>query len=422
MSIFNGLAAVEEEILKCMKCGNCQAVCPLYKESRQEPAVARGKIRLAAAVLDGRLKPAETLARRFDLCLTCLACVATCPSGVKVDRIILAARTAMVREKGLPFIKKTAFTGLSRPHLFDLGIKTAARLQGVFFKRLEQEKMQPRFPLGLELRRIVPPLASVPFRDRVAETHKVERPVATVAFFTGCMTNYLYPEIGQATLRVLKAHGVNVIIPRMQHCCGAPLLYNGAADMTREMAKSHVDLFGSIRADAIITVCGTCGEAFKHLYPELLDTTPGYGKKAREVADRIMDITRFLYRLPFNPELFRAPELSVTYHQPCHLGRGLGVVQEPLFIIRSIAGVTYQPLKEPDRCCGNAGSFSLAHYDLSYRVLAHKLRDIKSSGAQMVITGCPACRMHLNDGLTQEQMPQKAVHTIEFLAGILAER
>ncbi|RKO65941.1 (Fe-S)-binding protein [Desulfofundulus salinus] len=421
MSIFDGLAAVEEEILKCMKCGNCQAVCPLYQESRREPAVARGKIRLAAAVLEGKLEPTAGLAECFALCLTCLACVASCPSGVKVDRIILAARTALTQRKGLPFIKKTVFTGLSRPRLFDLGVKTAARIQGLLFKHIEPGKMQPRFPIGLELRRILPPLAPVPFRGQVAEKHTVERPVATVAFFTGCMTNYLYPGIGQATLRVLKAHGVDVIIPRLQHCCGAPILYSGAADLALEMARSHVDLFSSIQADAIITVCGTCGEAFKHLYPELLDGVSGHGDRAREVAAKILDITQFLHKLPFDPKLFKALELAVTYHQPCHLGRGLGVVQEPLSIIRSIPGVNYLPLKEPARCCGNAGSFSLTHYDLSYQILTRKLKDIEGTGAQLVVTGCPACRMHLTDGLTQQQMPQKVVHTVELLARSLDE-
>ncbi|MBE3587531.1 MAG: (Fe-S)-binding protein [Thermoanaerobacteraceae bacterium] len=416
MGIFNGLAAVEEEIIKCMKCGNCQAVCPIYKETRREPSVARGKIKLAAALLQGEVRATPALAERFDLCLTCLACQAACPSGVQVGRIILAARAAVAAEKGLPLAKKTVFSVVRRPRLFHLGARAGARLQGLLFKRIAPDKMRPRFPLGLEMRRIIPPLAPVTFRQQVAANHPVERCRATVALFTGCLLNYVYPEIGRAALHVLQGNGAAVVIPPEQHCCGAPLLYNGAAEMVRDMARSHVDLFSRVQAEAIITMCGTCGETFKHHYPDLLAGDPAYAPKAREVAARVVDIAQFLYRLPLEKNALKPLDLTVTYHQPCHLGRGLGVVQEPLALIRSIPGIRFVPLKAPDRCCGNAGSFSLTHYPLSCQILTHKIKDIAGTGARAVITGCPACRMQLTDGLGQAKMPLQVMHTIELLA------
>jgi glycolate oxidase iron-sulfur subunit len=416
MSIFDSLASVEEEIINCMKCGNCQAVCPIYQISLREPAVARGKIYLAVALLRGELDATAALAGRFDLCLTCLACVDACPSGVQVDRIILAARTELAKSKGLPPVKEVLFRGIRRHGFMAWGAKAVSRFQGLVFKRLDSEKMRPRFPLGLDRRRIIPPLAPVNLLEQIAGEHTVERSLARVAYFAGCLANYLYPEIGLALLKVLKANRVSVVVPRRQHCCGAPLFYNGAAGMVREMAKSHVDIFGPASYDAVITACGTCGESFCQYYPELLEGIPGYAKKAQDLAAKTMDISVFLNNLPLRKDILQPLERTVTYHQPCHLGRGLGVVSEPPALIQSIPGIKLALLQEPGRCCGNAGSFSLTHYQLSVRIRERKLKDIASTGAQIVVTGCPACKMHLREGLFQEEMPQRVTHTVELLA------
>jgi glycolate oxidase iron-sulfur subunit len=108
--------------------------------------------------------------------------------------------------------------------------------------------------------------------------------------------------------------------------------------------------------------------------------------------------------------------MRVTYHEPCHLGRGLGVTKEPLEIIRTIPGLDFVPLREPERCCGNAGSFSFTHYDISYNILKHKLADISGTGADAVVTGCSACRMQLEDGFAQEGLGKRVFHTAELLA------
>ncbi|ACX51709.1 protein of unknown function DUF224 cysteine-rich region domain protein [Ammonifex degensii KC4] len=416
MSPLNGLGAVEEEIIRCMKCGNCQSVCPIYKELRLESSVARGKIRLAEALLKEEVAATSALKERFDLCLTCLACESVCPSGVKVSSIILAARKELARKKGLPWIKRVLFSTLQRPRILRWGAKTAARLQDLAFKRLGSDKMQPRFPLGLERRRIFPALAPQSLLEQVEERHSVANPLARVALFAGCLTNYVFPSAGLATLYLLRQNRVEVIVPRGQHCCGSPLIYGGAADVVKEMARSHVTLFSSLKVDAVLTLCGTCGEAFQHFYPQLLQDAPGYREKAEELAQKTVDIARFLHQLPLDRNLLKPLDLTVTYHHPCHLGRGLGVVQEPVELIKSVPGVRYIPLQDPARCCGNAGSFSLTHYSLSYSILAHKLKDIAATGAQVVLTGCPACRMQLLDGLSQEKMPQEVWHTVELLA------
>lgn len=416
MNHYHHLSAVEEEIASCMRCGNCQAACPYYRETGAEASVARGRIRLAKAVLQGELAYNPTLAERFE-CLTCYACNAACPCGVKIDKIFLAARAAMVRQGGLPTYKKYMFTALKNRRLLDFGFKTAAKAKGLLFKPHPAGGLHLRFPLGLEMRRVVPPLAPRPFREEVEESLPLPGAKSKVAFFTGCLVNYVYPSTGRAVVEALMKSGVSVLVPKAQHCCGAPFLLNGAVEMAEAMARSHVDLFSGLDIDALVVPCGTCGESFKKKYVDLLDGVPGYAARAGELAAKTYDIADFACNVaPFDRQRLREVNMTVTYHEPCHLGRGLGVSAQPLEIIRSIPGLNFVPLREPARCCGNAGSFSVSHYDVSYGILKHKLADIAGTGADAVVTGCGACRMQLEDGIAQEGLGKKVFHTAELLA------
>ncbi|MTI80075.1 MAG: (Fe-S)-binding protein [Firmicutes bacterium] len=417
MSYLKQYPEIENELVKCMKCGNCQAVCPLYKETKSEGAVARGKVKLAEAVLNGKLECTDELAKIFETCLTCKACAANCPCGVQPDKIVLAARTKLVKERGLPFIKNMIFKGLSNPNLFKTGMAMGAMTQGLFLKA-NDKGMSPRYPVsGLELRRVLPKLADRPFLSTAPDVNKADNPKKKVAFFTGCTTNFIYPQVGDALLKVMKHNDVEVVIPKEQHCCGVPVLLHGDADTATQMARSHVDIFSNLDVDAIITVCGTCGESFSKHYPELLQDDKTYAEKANKLAEKTYDFAQFLVDvLPIDKEILKTVNKTVTYHVPCHIGRGMNAAQQQIELITSIPGIKYNPLKQPDRCCGGAGSFSLTHYELSYKVLKHKLTDIKASAADMLVTGCGSCRMQLTDGISQEELPQAVRHTVEVLA------
>lgn len=417
MSYLKQFPQIEEETIKCMMCGNCQAVCPLYKETRFEGAVARGKIKLTKAILNDEMEYTDELAKIFETCLQCKACAANCPCGVQPDAIVLAARAKLAKERGLPTVKKLIFKGVSNPSLFNTGMSIGAATQGLFFKK-SGDSMSPRVPIsGLALRRVIPQLAGKFFIKSVAENHPVAAAKKKVAFFSGCTTNFLYPDVGHALLEVMKHNDIEVVVPKAQHCCGTPVLMHGDVNTATEMAKSHVDIFSKYDIDAIITVCGTCGEAFKKYYPDLLKDVPDYRDRAQQLADKTYDFAQFLVDLVGLDKSKLGPvDASVTYHVPCHIGRGMKAAQQQLEIIKSIPGVKYIAMKEPERCCGGAGSFSLTHYDLSYNVLRKKLADVDSTKADYLVTGCGSCRMQLGDGIAQENMPQKLMHTVELLA------
>lgn len=418
MTYLENFSQIERDIESCMQCGNCQAVCPLYRETLSEASVARGKVQIAQAVLSGKIDYNSEAAHIFDACLTCRACVENCPCDVQVDKIVLAARAAMVKKKGLPIIKRPIFKVLKSPSLFKAGLTVGAKTQGMFFKTAGREGMKMRIPVsGLLSKRVLPRLSKQSFLSTSQEFKQVEKAHYKVMFFTGCMANFVYPQASQAVLDIMDANQVEVIIPAKQHCCGFPVMAHGDTATFKEMAKSHIDIFKKYNADYLITVCGTCGESFHQYYPEILKDDPEYAQAAAELGNKTRDIADFLLNiLKFDRSILGPVRKTVTFHQPCHIGRGLNVGQEHLDIISAIPEINFRPMNEADKCCGGAGSFSITHYDLSQQVLKRKLDNIEASGAETVTTACGSCRMQITEGMTNNNMHQDLIYTVELLA------
>lgn len=418
MSIFHSIDALQEDINKCMKCGNCQAVCPIYKVNRKEVGTARGKIKLVESLLEGQTEMSEGLADRLLLCTTCGACTEICPCGVRFDKIILGARAEAVRKKGLSPIKKMAFTALKYEKLFDLGLKVGSRFQGLAFKKVSDKGGRIRFPVGIDQKKVIPPLAKVPFKDQMPEVIKVNKPKMKVAFFVGCMNNYIYTDMGKALVEVLNANDVEVIIPKEQHCCGTPVYVNGDVETAAAMAKSNLDIFDKTGADAIVLDCGTCTDSWKHNYKELLEfDDTGYKEKAKKWAAKTYEISEFLVNvIGIRKENLGTVSKKVTYHDPCHVARSLGITKEPRAVLKSIPGIELIEMKNPGSCCGMAGSFCLTFPELSEEILNHKVEDIASTKVDSVATSCPACRMQLAGGVVNAGMEHDTVHVIQLLA------
>ncbi len=414
---------LEREVIRCIKCGACQSVCPVFRELRAESTVARGKINLIRAVIRGDVDAAGAgFEERMSWCLMCKACQESCPSGVKLDQLILAARRKLAEDKGLPLLKKLIFRlGLRNRRLFDLGMSMGSVFQGLLLRPAPGGKgMLPRLPMGLDMRRLVSPVDARPFRSRAPERVAADKPRRTVAFFTGCMINYVYPRIGEAVVEVLRRNGIAVVIPAGQHCCGTPVYVNGDVPTAVELARATVDTFADLDVDAVITACGSCGAALRKEYAALLAGEPGYAAKAAKLAAKTKDFAEFLAEAGLTAEM-RGLAATATYHDSCHLARSQGVRRQPRELIAGVPGLTFRELKAPARCCGAAGSFSLAHYGLSRKINDHKVDDIAASGADMVVTGCPMCVMHIRDGMNQRGVDGEVLHTAELLARAYGE-
>jgi len=417
MAIYDELKNIENEIIKCMSCGNCQAVCPIYKETLEETGVARGKIQLAKALIEGKLEYTQKMADLLSLCLTCRACGASCPCGVQPEKIILATRVAMAKKKGLPALKRRIFDVLKRPKLFKFGMVAGSKFQGFGMKKLSGKNLaSPRFPIGLDMRRVIPRLADISLIKELPKVNKVNNPKYKVAFFTGCVNNYIYTDVSKAVVNVLLANDIEVVIPEHQHCCGIPTLMHGDLDTSKEIAKYNLNELSKENVDYIVTACGTCGSALSHHYPDILGDEKDYIDVAKKIAPKVYDISEFLvdvigYKKPQGEVKGR-----VTYHDPCHLVRGnKAVAKQPREILKSIPGLEFIEMSKPDRCCGSAGSFSLTHYELSSSIRNKKTDDIISVNPTMLVTSCGACKMQLEDGLHQEGKDIAVVHVVQLL-------
>ena len=409
---------------KCTKCGFCMSYCPVYQEERVESSVARGKIMLIRALLSGELEATDEMAEQLNRCTLCMTCTENCPAGTQVPSVITAARADRVRQRGLSLPYRLVYRWLlPRRRLFGYVLRFASWFQGVFLPKTQGTIRHLSFFLSaLGKGRHIPQIAPKFLRQSVPEVNKPPRGVETkytVGYFTGCMTDFVFPELGKKIVNFLIRNGIEVVVPQGQGCCGAPVFLGaGDFDTGRRLADTNVRAFHDL--EYIITDCATCASAMKD-YVKFLADNEERKQSYTDFAGKIKDITEFLVdvvKLP--PSAYRVADefkgKTVTWHEPCHLGRYLGVKEQPRKILKSIPDINYVEMPSADRCCGMAGTFSIYFYDLSRKIADKKIADIESTGADIVVTDCPGCQIQLIDGTARHRSPQKVMHIMELFA------
>lgn len=406
------------QIAKCVRCGTCRTVCPVFKATRTENYTARGKVKLIESVADGQLELTPALQERMQACLLCKACETGCPSGVKTGDLYLSVRRALAEKNGLPLAKRLAFGALTSRRVFELGLGLGAVFQHLVLKDAPEGRGKvSRFPIpaaGLNYRRILPSLAARPLRRLVPQVSRVDRPRARVAFFPGCMLGYVYPEAGKAVVDVLTANRVEVVLPRALGCCGVPAYTSGDFDAARYLAARNTQALDAGDYDAVITACATCGGALGREYGLVMEDSPQRERWER-LSTKVRDISHYLADMGASTD-FGKVRARVTYHDPCHLARGMGVTKAPRELLSAIPGLEFVEMKDPAVCCGCAGSFSLTHYGMSRTVNDAKIAAIAATKAEILVTGCSACRMHIADGLARHGKNVDVAHTAQILA------
>lgn len=384
----------EEKISQCIKCGSCQSVCPVYLETGQETLVARGKMALLAGYLSNDLAADTKLYELLSNCLLCGACAENCPSGVKADDLIQQGRSLLIEKVGAAKGKRILARNLLP---FPDRLKTLRRGQNLLFKKVPEER-------GLKLRffsnpKTWPALAQPFFLDRnVFSIQSDQLPERNIGYFVGCTTNYLYPEIGEATLKLIRPLG-KVILPADQTCCGLPSFSLGDTQTARDLARKNVLAFGDKSLDTIVVACSSCAAHIKLEYPRLLAEDAALSPKVQNFVQKVEELSQYLIepglRLP--PPTATDPQ-TVAFHDPCHAKRGLKIFNEPRRLLSSVSGLTLVEL-EGHRCCGHGGLFSLSHPDLSQKILDHPLTALDQSVADVITTSCMACLMQYKLGV-----------------------
>jgi glycolate oxidase iron-sulfur subunit len=399
-------------------------------------------VSLVEAVLDGRLALSDIFADRMSGCINCKACIEACPSGVRVDDVILAARAELVSRGKFPFFKRLVLRGLlKRGRLLPPVGRAASFFQRVLLKVSPRgSALRLLLPaVRIDKKRNLPVFASRSFREQTPETVRPKPqtglPGLRVAYFVGCASNLIYVNIACSVVDVLTKLGVEVIIPREQGCCGTPVFNAGDLVTARQMANKNIVALAGSSVDAVVVSCASCGLALKREYSRILGVeTSGFSEKIMDVSEFIvkkvgLDALKAAMTASFgvssSPGVSSSrgehDEIIVTYHDPCHLNRGQAVKDEPREIIRAIPGLKFVEMSEPDRCCGGGGLYSFTHYEMSKALAARKVQTIKETGAQIVLTSCPSCIIQLRDALGQAGLPVKVMHVVELLASRVKE-
>ncbi|WP_449241955.1 (Fe-S)-binding protein [Desulfovibrio sp.] len=420
------LMELDDQLVTCMRCGMCQAVCPLYAETGREALVARGKIALLEHLAHEMIKDAAGVQEKVATCLLCGACAANCPSGVKVLDIFLKARAVLTGYMGLPPAKKLIFRGLLvRPGLFNTILGLGAKLQGLFVKPVNEMlgSSCARFQSDVIGDRHFPALAGEPLHKLVPSLDTAKgNSGLKVGFFPGCMVDKVFPRVGKAVLKVLEHHGVGVFLPGHQACCGIPALSSGDRKSYDVLVDKNLECFAGGSFDYLVTPCATCTSTIKKFWPTFADSADQGRREALvALAAKTLDINEFLVDiLKVQPSgVPGAKDMKVTVHDPCHLKKSLGVAAQPRQVVRLNPNVELVEMKDADTCCGCGGSFTLLHYDLARRIGKKKRDNIAASGAQVVATGCPACMLQITDMLSKAGDRVAVRHPVELYAETL---
>lgn len=416
------LKSIDDQLVGCMRCGMCQSVCPIYAETGMESSVARGKIALLEGLANKALTDPKGVQDRLNQCLLCGSCQAACPSGVKVLDIFLKARAFLTGYMGLSPAKQAIFRGmLSKPKVFNTVMAASAKVQGFFTKEVNEligSSCATVMPSVLEGRHFFP-LAKKPFHKMVKSLDEPKgRSGLRVAFFPGCAVDKIFPQVGEACLKVFAWHGVGVFMPAGQACCGIPALSSGDRKTFEELVKMNLALFAKADFDVLVTPCATCTSTIKKIWPVMVEH-PSDKALVERLAAKAMDVNAFIAK-NFAAEPKAGGEIAVTVHDPCHLKKSLGVTAEPRNLIGRNPNYRVVEMAGSDSCCGCGGSFTLQHYSLSKKIGEKKRDAVIATGAQIAAAGCPACMIQLGDMLSQAGAQVGVKHPIELYAEALA--
>ncbi|MCF8051092.1 MAG: (Fe-S)-binding protein [Desulfobacterales bacterium] len=415
---------LEDQLALCMRCGMCQAVCPVYSDTGKEADVARGKIVLLDGLVHELFKDPKGVAERLNRCLLCGSCAANCPSGVKVLDIFLKARAILTGFMGLSPAKRLILRGmLSRPELFDRVTEWAGRFQKIFTRPANEV-------IGTSCARIASPLlGGRHFRPLAPKAFHQKTPSKDTAagssgkraaFFVGCLIDKIFPNIAEASMTVLENCGVGIYLPDGQGCCGIPALSSGDRKTFFRLLHHNLALFEAAQTDVMLTACATCTSTIKKVWPVMVADQPEtLRRRVEQIAEKTTDINAFVAPLIDPAKLTappRKPPMVVTYHDPCHLKKSLGIFAEPRRLLQAAPGCRLAEMAEPDACCGMGGSFNLQYYEISSRIGRLKRDRIVATGASAVTTGCPACMLQISDMLSRSGNSVRVCHPIEIIA------
>jgi len=405
----------------CVHCGFCLPTCPTYLLWGEEMDSPRGRLYLMKEGLEGA-EMSDSMVQHWDACLGCMSCVTACPSGVQYDTLIEQTRAQVERnhhrsakERALRALIFGIFPHPRRLRLLR-GPLRALQRTGLDRRLRRTGLLQRMAPHLAAMERLTPTIA--PAEELPTLVPAVGRRRAVVGMITGCVQGAFFPEVNAATARVLAAEGCDVVIPPGQGCCGALSVHNGREEEAQAYARRIIDTFADAGVDHVVINAAGCGSTLKD-YARLLADDEAYRDRAQAFQERVRDIAEILDELAEEnggPVAPRHPlELTVAYHDACHLAHAQGVRTQPRRLLAAIPGLETREIAEAEICCGSAGIYNILNPEPSRQLGERKAANIVATGAEVLVTANPGCLLQVASATAAQGHPLGMAHLVEVL-------
>ena len=400
--------STEEIVRKCVHCGMCNATCPTYQILGDELDGPRGRIYLIKDMLENNKPGNEKIAKHLDRCLSCYACMTTCPSQVNYMHLIDHGRNHLEKTYKRPILERLFRNILSltlpNPRIFKILsylVNIIRPLSFIFpaFIKNSMKLMPSKFP-------------KKNLKSQKIYSVKEKKPIARVALLTGCVQRVISPEINESTIRLLNRHSVEVIVMPEINCCGSLDHHLGKEKKAHESFKKNINLWYDEYLNngltAIISNTSGCGTTLKD-YGFIFRDNKEMKKKAKKISELTKDITEFLdknIKLNFkqNEKVYK-----IAYHSPCSMQHGQRVHQQPIDLIKR-TGNEVLNIPEGHLCCGSAGTYNILQQKIAKTLLENKVANINKIQPDFISTGNIGCMTQIASG-TQTPI----VHTVEVI-------
>lgn len=401
------------QVLRCVRCGACANVCPVYRMvgGHQMGHIYIGAIGLILTYFFHGTEKAKNLVQN---CINCQACKHICAAGIDLPLLIKELHSRIQDETGHPLQSVLLGKLLKNRKLFHAFLRTAKLAQRPLTGGTQYIRHLPHIFSKDHGFKALPAIAAKPFRDRFAALKPtVSAPKYRIALFSGCVQDFVYPEQLEAAVKVLAAHNVAVEFPMEQSCCGLPLQMMGEKKAGVDVAQQNIAAMSG-NYDYIVTLCASCASHLKHNYPFLLGENDA---EAKAFAEKVIPFSAFMTDvLGVTTDKFKQTQERATLHAPCHLCRGMGVVEQPRELL-ALGGYEYAQAAQEQVCCGFGGTYSTKFPGISEQILKNKLTDAARTGAEVLVTECPGCIMQLRGGAEVN----KSGFTVRHIAEVLAD-
>ena len=404
--------AVADKILRaCVHCGFCQATCPTYVLLGDELDSPRGRIYLIKEMLEDDKPASREVVKHIDRCLSCLACMTTCPSGVHYMHLVDHARERIEKTYKRPLADRMLRAMLARV-LTNAGKFRMAVVAG--------QIARPFAPLlqGLGLKRLAAMLRLTPHRkpapplERTGKVYPAQgERCGRVALLSGCINPVLAPSTDEAAIRLLNRSGIEVVVAAGEACCGSLVHHMGRENEALAFARNDIDAWTreieGEGLDAILTTVSGCGTTIKD-YGFMLRTDEAYAEKAARVSALAKDVSEYLVKLPIAPSR-DVKGLTLAYHSACSLQHGQQIRQEPKALLARM-GFAVKDVPEAHLCCGSAGTYNILQPDIARALQARKVANIERVAPDIIAAGNIGCITQIAAGTG---IP--VVHTVELV-------